>query len=99
MQITPLVPEGYEGELWKFRCRRCEEFFFVTKEYALTQERISYCHFCCELLDDDEVLAAGRQVLKEYEYHQKQIERLQKMVSTLRTILKPEKGQERGNNP
>jgi tetratricopeptide (TPR) repeat protein len=48
MEITPLLPDGYAGEIKRIKCELCKRYFYVTKEY-FTEMQPTHCHECSEI--------------------------------------------------
>ena len=50
MNITPVIPDGYNGPIKQLTCRICKHLFYLTMaDYERLQE-VSYCHECSLIL-------------------------------------------------
>jgi tetratricopeptide (TPR) repeat protein len=50
MNITPVIPDGYNGPIKQLTCRICKHLFYLTMaDYELLRE-VSYCHECSLIL-------------------------------------------------
>ena len=50
MDITPVIPDGYNGPIKQLTCRICKHIFYLTKaDYGRLAE-VSYCHECSLIL-------------------------------------------------
>src|SRR5258706_4908740 len=53
MNITPVIPDGYNGPIKQLTCRICRHIFYLTQaDYARLAE-VSYCHECSLILAEE----------------------------------------------
>ena len=53
MNITPVIPDGYNGPVKRLTCRICKHLFYLTMaEYDRLQE-VHYCHECSLILREE----------------------------------------------
>jgi len=53
MDITPVIPDGYNGPIKQLTCRICKHIFYLTKaDYGRLAE-VSYCHECSLILAEE----------------------------------------------
>src|SRR5712692_2023111 len=53
MDITPVIPDGYNGPIKQLTCRICKHIFYLTKaDYGRLGE-VSYCHECSLILAEE----------------------------------------------
>src|SRR5439155_25474911 len=53
MNITPVIPDGYNGPIKQLTCRICKHIFYFTKaDYGRLAE-VSYCHECSLILVEE----------------------------------------------
>jgi len=82
MDITPLLPEGYDGEVVKLTCPQCDTRFSVTREYQIKQQPI-LCHACSIIFSQETDVDMAFRLLAEWNnkrpkgyrlFHRKEIE-------------------------
>src|SRR6266705_4729659 len=53
MNITPVIPDGYNGPIKQLTCRICKHIFYLTQaDYGRLAE-VSYCHGCSLILAEE----------------------------------------------
>src|SRR5215831_9482605 len=53
MNITPVIPDGYDEPIKQLTCRICKHLFYLTKaDYDRLQE-VHYCHECGLILREE----------------------------------------------
>src|SRR2546422_766898 len=53
MNITPVIPDGYNGTVKQLTCRICKHIFYLTMaDYDRLQE-VHYCHECSLVLREE----------------------------------------------
>ena len=53
MNITPVIPDGYNGTVKQLTCRICKHIFYLTMaDYDRLQE-VHYCHECSLILREE----------------------------------------------
>lgn len=53
MDITPLIPDGYNGPIKQLTCRICKHIFYISQaDYSYLAE-VSYCHECSLILTEE----------------------------------------------
>jgi hypothetical protein len=50
MNITPVIPDGYNGPIKQLTCRICKHLFYLTKADYGRLTQVSYCHECSLIL-------------------------------------------------
>lgn len=53
MEITPVIPEGYQGLITQYTCRICKHLFALTASDAERYADASYCHACSLILREE----------------------------------------------
>jgi len=61
MNITPVIPDGYDGPIKQLTCRVCKRFFYVTMVDYNRLEVILYCHECSLILWEEFTTSQGPQ--------------------------------------
>src|SRR5260370_3611887 len=61
MNITPIIPDGYNGPIKQLTCRVCKRFFYVTMTDYSHLEAILYCHECSLILREELTRSQGLQ--------------------------------------
>ncbi|GHO96489.1 hypothetical protein KSF_065370 [Reticulibacter mediterranei] len=46
MDITPLIPDGYDGPIKQLTCRICKHVFYITQQEYQQSPQIRFCHEC-----------------------------------------------------
>jgi len=54
VDITPLIPDEYEGSVKRLTCRLCEHVFYVAKTYFDSNQGVMYCHECSIAIDKNQ---------------------------------------------
>ena len=49
MEITPELPDGFEGQIKRLQCLLCKRYFYIPREYFDTHHP-TYCHECSLIL-------------------------------------------------
>ena len=53
MDITPVIPDGYNGPIKQLTCRICRHIFYLTRaDYGRLTE-VTYCHECSLILAEE----------------------------------------------
>lgn len=53
MDITPVIPDGYNGPIKQLTCRICKHIFYLSMaDYGRLAE-VSYCHECSLILMEE----------------------------------------------
>src|ERR1700687_1946555 len=50
MNITPVIPDGYNGPIKQLTCRICKHIFYLTMADYRRLGNVSYCHECSLIL-------------------------------------------------
>jgi hypothetical protein len=50
MNITPVIPDGYNGPVKQLTCRICKHLFYLTMADYERLREVSYCHECSLIL-------------------------------------------------
>ncbi len=50
MDITPVIPNGYNGPIKQLTCRICKHIFYLTQADYARLEEVSCCHECSLIL-------------------------------------------------
>jgi tetratricopeptide (TPR) repeat protein len=50
MNITPVIPDGYNGPIKQLTCRICKHLFYLTMADYERLREVSYCHECSLIL-------------------------------------------------
>ena len=53
MNITPVIPDGYDGPIKQLTCRICKHLFYLTMTDYQRLENVSYCHECSLILMEE----------------------------------------------
>lgn len=53
MNITPLIPDGYNGPIKQLTCRICKHVFYITQQDYQRSPQISFCHECSLILREE----------------------------------------------
>src|SRR5690242_13681049 len=61
MNITPIIPDGYNGPIKQLTCRICKHIFYVTMADYSRLTEIFYCHECSLILTEELEKAQGTQ--------------------------------------
>src|SRR5437899_10810508 len=64
MNITPIIPDGYNGPVKQLTCHICKHLFYVTQDDYRRLQEVRYCHECSfilleELQHNQEATAPG----------------------------------------
>src|SRR5690348_15841490 len=46
MNITPLIPDGYDGPIKQLTCSICKHIFYITQQDHQRYPQIRFCHEC-----------------------------------------------------
>src|SRR5579884_2753057 len=46
MQVTPVIPDGYNGPIKQLTCRICKHIFYITQDDYRRFPEIRFCHEC-----------------------------------------------------
>jgi hypothetical protein len=46
MNITPVIPDGYNGLVKRLSCRVCKHLFYLAMADYERLREVSYCHEC-----------------------------------------------------
>ena len=61
MNITPLIPDGYNGPIKQLTCRICKHIFYLTMADYSRLAEVSYCHECSIILMEELAKSQGSQ--------------------------------------
>ncbi len=50
MDITPIIPDGYNGPIKQLTCRICKRLFYITQDDYRRLSEVRYCHECSLIL-------------------------------------------------
>ncbi len=50
MNITPTIPDGYNGPIKQLTCRICKHLFYITQDDYRRLQEVRYCHECSLIL-------------------------------------------------
>ena len=50
MNITPIIPDGYNGPTKQLTCRICKHIFYITQDDYRRLQQVYYCHECSLIL-------------------------------------------------
>ena len=50
MNITPIIPDGYNGPIKQLTCRICKHLFYITQDDYRRLQKVHYCHECSLIL-------------------------------------------------
>jgi len=50
MNITPIIPDGYNGPIKQLTCHICKHLFYVTQDDYRRFQEVRYCHECSLIL-------------------------------------------------
>src|SRR5690349_15928423 len=50
MNITPIIPDGYNGPIKQLTCRICKHLFFITQDDYRRLTEVRFCHECSLIL-------------------------------------------------
>jgi tetratricopeptide (TPR) repeat protein len=53
MNITPVIPDGYNGPIKQLTCRICKHIFYLTRADYDRLAEVSYCHECSLILAEE----------------------------------------------
>src|SRR6266487_1398506 len=53
MNITPVIPDGYNGLIKQLTCRICKHIFYLTRADYDRLAEVSYCHECSLILAEE----------------------------------------------
>ncbi len=53
MNITPVIPDGYDGPIKQLTCRICKHIFYLSMADYGRLEEVSYCHECSLILMEE----------------------------------------------
>ena len=53
MNITPLIPDGYNGPIKQLTCRICKHIFYLTMADYSRLAEVAYCHECSLILIEE----------------------------------------------
>lgn len=59
MNITPVIPDGYNGPIKQLTCRICKHLFYLTMADYSRLAGVSYCHECSLILAEELEKAHG----------------------------------------
>jgi len=55
MQITPAIPDEYNGPIKRFTCRHCQRISYVALANYQQMSEVLFCHECSvRLVNEDE---------------------------------------------
>jgi hypothetical protein len=61
MDITPVIPDGYNGPIKQLTCRICKHIFYLTMADYGRLVAVSYCHECSLILAEELEKTQGTQ--------------------------------------
>jgi hypothetical protein len=50
MNVTPIIPDGYNGPTKQLTCRICKHLFYLTQDDYRRLSKVRYCHECSLIL-------------------------------------------------
>jgi hypothetical protein len=50
MNITPIIPDGYNGPIKQLTCYICKHLFYITQDDYRHLQEVRYCHECSLIL-------------------------------------------------
>src|SRR5712692_2121299 len=50
MNITPIIPDGYNGPVKQLTCHICKHLFYITQDDYRRSPEVRYCHECSLIL-------------------------------------------------
>ena len=50
MNITPIIPDGYNGSIKQLTCRICKHIFYITQDDYRRLPEVRFCHECSLIL-------------------------------------------------
>jgi hypothetical protein len=50
MNITPIIPDGYNGPIKQLTCRICKHLFYITQDDYRHLQEVRFCHECSLIL-------------------------------------------------
>jgi tetratricopeptide (TPR) repeat protein len=50
MNITPIIPDGYNGPIKQLTCRICKHLFYIIQDDYRRLQQVHYCHECSLIL-------------------------------------------------
>jgi len=50
MNITPIIPDGYNGPIKQLTCYICKRLFYITQDDYRRSKEVRYCHECSLIL-------------------------------------------------
>src|SRR5260370_8890828 len=50
MNITPIIPDGYNGPIKQLTCRICKHLFYITQDDNRRLPEVRFCHECSLIL-------------------------------------------------
>src|ERR1700730_17928811 len=50
MNITPIIPDGYNGAIKQLTCHICKHLFYITQDDYRRSPEVRYCHECSLIL-------------------------------------------------
>ena len=53
MNITPVIPDGYNGTVKRLTCRVCKRLFYLALADYERLGEVSYCHECSLILREE----------------------------------------------
>jgi len=53
MNITPVIPDGYNGPIKQLTCRICQHLFYITQADYHRLQAVLYCHECSLILAEE----------------------------------------------
>src|SRR5947199_10852476 len=59
MNITPVIPDGYNGPIKQCTCRICKHIFYLTMADYSSLVEVSYCHECSLILMEELAKSQG----------------------------------------
>src|SRR5690348_8403693 len=53
MDITPLIPDGYDGPIKRLSCSICKHMFYITQDDYSHHPEVRFCHECSLILREE----------------------------------------------
>src|SRR5689334_7132426 len=53
MDITPLIPDGYDGPIKRLTCSICKHMFYITQDDYYHHPEARFCHECSLILREE----------------------------------------------
>src|SRR5712691_4501049 len=64
MNITPIIPDAYNGPIKQLTCHICKHLFYITQDDYRRLQEVRYCHECSLILLEELQNNQGAAVLR-----------------------------------